>query len=70
MIDHIDAISRFADARARIDLCGRVPVPPSYLAALALPRRAQRSASNRPADGVRTRFSQLDWLTSRQRTQA
>jgi hypothetical protein len=66
MIDHIDAIGRFADARSRIDLGGRTPVPPSYLTALALPCRTPRGG-RRAADGTRPRFAQLDWLARRER---
>lgn len=67
MIDHLDAVSRFADARSRIDLGGRTPVQPSYLAAFALPCRAPHPGTTRPAAGMRARFAPLEWLASRQR---
>jgi hypothetical protein len=70
MINHVDVISRYADARSRIDTGGRCPAMPSYLTALALPLRAPHDAAGQPAGGPRARFAQRGWLALRERLHA
>jgi hypothetical protein len=70
MINHVDAISRYADARSRIDTGCRCPALPSYLTALAMPLRAPHDVTSQPPGGSRASFAQRGWLALRERLHA